>query len=157
MLARRTLAIAAIVVLAAAGLAGIVTTDIGRNRSGAAACLIPPVPCLFNIQGEIMIGNDLGAGIMNITVFNAANYPFTNITVLSAAPGLAGFAEFTPFTSGGRVVSVSNQLEIGLYSSGFYSFTSGGALSTTYTITVQATMSNGQTITEKTNIVSDSD
>lgn len=150
------MSIAIVLLVAASGLAGIAATDLEKKGSAGAGCLVPPVPCLFNIVGEIYIGTDAGGGMMNITVYNYANFPFTNVTVLSVTPFVGGLAVFTPFTTEGRVVSASNQLEIGMYSSGYYQFTSGGSSSTPYSVTVRATMSNGQTITETTKIVSDS-
>lgn len=153
---RRTVSIAIVVILAVSGLAGIAATDLEKKGSGGAGCLVPPAPCLFNIVGEIYVGTDAGGGMMNITVCNRANFPFTNVTVIGITPFVGGLAVFTPFTTGGRVVSASNQLEIGMYSSGYYQFASGGTSATPYSVTVRATMSNGQTITETTKIVSDS-
>src|SRR5271166_2230630 len=144
---KRTLAIAAIVTALVLDLAWV-----GVNlspTSGAASCLVPPAPCMFDIHGEIFIGTNDGGGMMNITVSNLANFPLTDIRVLDAGPGITGLVPFTPFTFDGVAVSDSNQLAIGQLSNGFYQFTAGGSSGTSYTVTVQVTMANGQTVTEK--------
>ena len=152
----RNVAIAAIVVALALDVVWVSLAVWPSNGNGAAACLVPPVPCLFDIHGEVYIGTDSGGGMLNVTVSNLANYPMSNITFVDAGPGLVGLAVFTPFTYHGMVVSDTNQLAIGDRSTGYFQFTSGGSAATTYTVTVRATLANGQVVTEKTNIVSDS-
>jgi hypothetical protein len=153
---RRTVSIIVVALLAGAGLAGIAVTDLTRTHSNNTDCPKGASSCVFNITGEIDVESDYGAGMMNITVINEASLPFTNITVLSAVPGLSGLQVFTPFTTGGRVVSALNQLAVGMYSSGYYYFSYGGTSATPYAVTVDVTMTNGRTVAETVSIVSDS-
>ena len=111
--------------------------------------------CLFNINGTITVEDDEGGGMMNITVTNVANYPFSDVSVVSATPGIAGLSRFSPFTNEGRQIGVNNELPIGDRSCGYYAFVSGGYSQTPYTITVRATLSDGQVVTEQAIIVSD--
>ncbi len=90
-----------------------------------------------------------------IKVTDNANYAFTNITLTDVNPGLAGLAAFAPFTSNNRMLSSTNALGIGENTTGYYSFSSGGSSRTPYTVTLEATLTDGQIITEKGTIVSD--
>ena len=111
--------------------------------------------CLAELGFTITITSQSGAGILNMSMHNVANYPFANIAFVSISPSLAGLVSDMPFSYNGTAVSASNPLPVGSSSSGSYRFSSGALNGTTYTITATATMTNGQVITEKAAIVSD--
>jgi hypothetical protein len=107
---------------------------------------------LFQISDSIVVISGSGAGAMNLTINNEANYAFTDISIAKTNPSLGDLVNYAPFTYGGVAVTATNRLPIGEHSSGLYEFSSGGAIGSTYTFTVTATMTNGQAMTEKTNI-----
>lgn len=151
---RRTLAFVGVAVVAAIALVGFALVAIPQNNTAVAgACLVPPQSCLFNISGTMAVTSESGSGLVNLTINNEANYPFTSISLTETSPTVAGIASSSPFTYNGVAISISNPLQIGSYSSGVYDFNSGGNIGTTYTIFVTVTMTNGQVITEKTNLV----
>ncbi|MGA2199403.1 MAG: hypothetical protein ABSG45_05640 [Nitrososphaerales archaeon] len=154
MRSRRTLLVVGMAVAIGLALVAIAPTVLTQKDSATEGCLVPP--CLFDIRGTITIGSDQGNGMINITVSNHARYAFTNITLVDAGPGLTNLATFTPFTNHDRVINPSNALQVGENSSGWYNFEYGGSAATTYRVTVSATLTNGQVITEQTDIVSDS-
>ncbi len=151
---KRTLLVVGMAVAIALALVAIAPAVFTQKDSATEGCLVPP--CLFEIQGTITIGSDQGNGMINLTVSNHASYAFTNITLVDASPGLINLVTFTPFTNHDRVVNPSNTLQVGEKSSGWYNFEYGGSAATTYKVTISATLTNGQVITEQTNIVSDS-
>jgi hypothetical protein len=152
---RRSALIGAIAVLLAIDLLWVGMTLYAWDTTPQAQCLVPPGPCVIDVRGDIQIDTDTGAGIMNITVSNYANLPLTNITVVAAVPGINGLAVFTPFTVHNAVISYGNQLPIGQGSNGYWTFESGGAPSTTYTVFVRGTLTDGHVLDVKTQIVSD--
>ena len=93
--------------------------------------------------------------MVNLTITNVANYPFTSIVLEGISPGVDGLAGSTPFTYNGASISGSTPLPIGSSSSGSYTFISGARISTDYTVTVTVVMTNGQAITEKSSITSE--
>ncbi len=153
---RRTLAIICVAVIATLAVVTIALTVFPQNSGlSAGLCPNPPDNCLFQIVGTIAITSQSGAGVLNLSIENVANYPFTNIGVAGITPSLGGLVSDAPFTNNGTAISASNPLQIASYSSGSYRFSSGGSNGTTYTITVTATMTNGQIITEKTRVVAE--
>ncbi len=110
--------------------------------------------CPFSVEGDIFIATAVGGGMITLTVTNYSNYPLSNITFSGITPNVDGLTVFTPFACNGRVVSSANLLQFGGNSTGYYSFTWGGSVSTTYTLVVTATMTNGQVVTWQASAVS---
>jgi hypothetical protein len=115
----------------------------------------PGITSELPVSGTIMIANS-GGGSLNLTVYNAANNPVISITVLAISPSVAGIANDVPFTFKGAPLTSSNPEGIGgTVAIGTLDFESGGTLGTNYTLTVKATLSDGQVITEQTWIVAE--
>jgi hypothetical protein len=85
------------------------------------------------------------SGTVSVTVQNLADGPFVSIGITGASPSLDGLVSSIPFTYNGTAISRSNPLPVGSSSSGSFTFTSGGSIGTNYTITLTATVTNGQT------------
>ena len=152
---RRTTAIAMIAsvgILALVVISVVVLPEIRGPSNGACPS---SGGCAFAANVEIAVESDYGAGMIIIKVTDSANYAFTNITLTDVNPGLAGLAVFAPFTSNARLLGPTNVLGIGENTTGEYSFISGGSSRTLYTVTLAATLTDGQIITEKGTIVSD--
>jgi hypothetical protein len=108
----------------------------------------------IQIAGTIWITTASGGGILNLTAFNAANYPVTSINVSAISPDIPGIANNVPFTFKGVPLSASNPQGIGgAVAIGTLDFSSGAMLGTNYTVTVKTTLSDGQVITEREGFV----
>jgi len=153
---KRILAVAGVAVAAILVVVVVSMVVYPQNESPSSRPCLGPGNCLFPVTGEIAINSDQGAGMIILTVVNHANFPFINISLVDATPILPGLTGFTPFTFDGRVINALHVLGIGNNSTGYYSFAYGGTGATSYTLTLAAVMSNGQTITEKASIISDS-
>lgn len=126
----------------------------GTGKSGSpSSCLTPPVPCKFNIVGEIIVNpQSRGSGSLNLSIGNMLDDNIVDVSLANVSPVLRSLTNTVPFSFMGNVVSSSEPLHTGDYAKADYTFTSGGSVSTTYTVIVTVTTSRGQTITESTQI-----
>jgi len=152
----RSVAIACIVVVVALVLVTFaVTENHPQNGPSNNPCPNSSETCLFPVRGAIGITPPSGAGEMNLTVDNVANYPLVGISVTKVAPSLGGLVASAPFSYNGMAIGAPNPVPIGGASSGSYTFTSEGANGTAYSITIMLTLSNGQSVTENITLVSE--
>jgi len=120
-----------------------------ENNYGA-----PGVSQEIPLTGTIWITSAGGGGILNLTAFNAANYPVTSIAVSAISPDIPGVVNNVRFTFKGVPLSASNPQGIGgIVAIGTLDFSSGAVLGTNYTVTVKTTLSDGQVITEREGFV----
>lgn len=113
---------------------------------------VAPGGPLASLKGTITANSESGAGVLNLTVSNGANYPFTRIDVSSTNPSMAGAAHNIIFSYNGMAVSQSNPLAIGDSAIGMHDFGSGLSSGASYFIVVTITLSNGQLISANTTI-----
>jgi len=99
----------------------------------------------LSLGASLGVNPQTGAGILNITVINNSDYPFTSIVITQVSPSLPGIVGATPFTYNGALVSSSNPLPNSAGSAaGSQAFASGGNLAATYNVTLSITLPNGQ-------------
>jgi hypothetical protein len=99
----------------------------------------------LSLAAGLTVNPQTGAGILNISVTNNSDYPFTSIVVSQVSPSLPGIVDSVPFTYDGTPVSSSNPLPVGYTPAmGSQAFASGGVAGAKYNITLSITLPDGK-------------
>jgi hypothetical protein len=144
---KRTLAGITIAILLAIGVVAVGLTFFPRTGEVG----VGPGGSLVQLGGKILANSSTGAGVVNVVVKNAANYPIAGIALVGLSPILPDIINNVTFVYNGEQVTISNPLPIGEMANGTGEFSSGGQVGTNHAVTVATTLANGQVLTQNAN------
>jgi hypothetical protein len=111
---------------------------------------------LFTARGSITVTSASGGGTLNVTVFNASNFPVSAIVVSKIVPSIPGIAGNVTFTYKGGPLDASNPEYIGgAVAEGVCYFHSGASIGTNYTATLQVWRSDGEETNQSVSMVAE--